>query len=364
MSKVMTVLGEIDSKDLGYTSMHDHILVDLSYWKDEFKALVPNINEDKLKVQGQNISYLRKGYFSASSDSVCLNDVDLASEEISHFKNAGGSAIVEVSPGGIRGNIEDLKKVSENAGVHIIASAGLYCEGSWPKKCVDMSISELQAHIEKEIYEGIDGTHIKAGHIKIACNNLTELEEKALRAGAQASKKSGLVLQVHTGLLSMDIQDTLRMVDIAVKEEGMDPQKLIMCHIDLKILKSLAIKEFILDHDTATQLLLEPVRQILNKGVNIGFDTFGSNWGTEIAGQRLPTDYERIRALFPLIKEGYSKQIVLGNDLFVKFSYRKYGGEGYTRVLDFVLPMLKELGVSEEDIQNMMVNNPARLLEY
>ncbi|MCG8483077.1 MAG: hypothetical protein MJA31_07185 [Clostridia bacterium] len=361
MGSVMTVLGAIDSKHLGNTSMHDHILVDTSFYKDQYKSVIPHISEDKLTVKCENMYYLRKGYFGISKDSLRLDDVDLAIKEVNYFKNSGGSTILEVSPAGIRGKIQDIKRVSENTGVNVIVSTGFYGYGSWPEECVDMSIDELQAYIEKEIYEGIDGTNIKAGSIKIACNFLNRQEKKALKAGIRASKKTGLPLTVHTGL-GMTIKDTLKMADIAVNKEGMDPQRLIMCHIDGFITKSLKIKDYILNYENATQQLLNPVKKILNMGANISFDTFGSLWTTEILGTYRINDYDRIRGLLPLIKKGYSKQIVLGSDLFLKISYRRYSGNGYTRILDFVIPMLKKLGVSQKDINNMMINNPARLL--
>ena len=363
MGKIMTVLGEIDSKNLGNTSMHEHILVDTSFYRDQYIGLMPSISEDKLIVKGENMYYLEKGYFGISVDSTRLNDVNLAIEEVGHFKNSGGSAILEVSPGGIRGNIEDMKRVAQNTGVHIIVSSGFYADGSWPPECINMSIEELQAYIEREIYEGIDGTNIKPGNIKIACNSLSATEERSLRAGARAAKKTGLSLTVHTGL-NMNIGHTLQMANIVVNEEGVDPKKVIMSHIDGFFTNSLSIKDYILNYDTATQLLLPEVREILNTGVSVSFDTFGSLWNTEVVGSYRITDYDRIRGLLPLIQEGYSNQIVLGSDLFLKISYRKYGGNGYTRVLDFVEPMLRELNVSEKDIQNMTINNPAKLLAY
>ncbi len=363
MGKIMTVLGEIDSNDLGFTSMHDHILVDTSYYNDIYGAIIPNIGEEKLVVRCQNITYLKKGYFGLSHDSLCLDDVDLASEEISYFKNAGGSSILEVSPGGIRGNIEDMKKVSENTGVNIIVSAGYYGEGSWPEGFVYKSIDELQAHIEKEIYEGIDGTDIKAGHVKIACNSLSETEEKALRAGARAAKKAGLTITVHTGL-GMPFSDTIKMAKIVVEEEGVNPKKVVMAHVDQYILKTLDLKEYILNHESATELQIDEVKILLDMGVTISFDTFGATWGLEVIGKYLLNDYDRIRGLLPLIQAGYSKQIVLGTDMFVKFCYRKYGGDGYAAILESIIPLLKMFEVSDEDIQNMTVNNPARLLEY
>ncbi len=363
MGKVMTVLGEIDSKDLGFTSMHDHIMVDLRFYNEMYKKAAPNMDKEKLDCRCENVSYLKKGYFGLSPDCMYLNDIDLASEELTHFKNAGGSSMLEVSSIGIRGNIEDTKKISENTGINIIASAGYYAEGSWPEKYTHMSIEELQAQIEKEIYEGIDGTDIKAGHIKIACNSLSGIEERALRAGGKAARKTGRSIQVHTGV-GMNLEDTMKMVKILVEEEGVDAKRIVMCHIDQFVVTSVEIADYVLNHAAATEPQIDKIKKLLDTGVTIGFDTVGNTWGLDVIAKYQPNDYDRVRGLLPLIQAGYSKQIVFGTDLYTKVSYRKYGGNGYTGVLESLVPLLKMFEVSDEDIQNMVINNPVRLLEY
>lgn len=363
MGKVMTVLGEIDSKDMGFTSMHDHIMVDLRFYNEMYKTIITGADPTKMECKCENLSYLNKGYFGLSPDCMYLNDVDLASEELTHFKNAGGATMLEVSPIGIRGNIQDTKKISENTGINIIASAGYYGEGFWPEYS-HMSVEELQAQIEKEIYEGIDGTDIKAGHIKIACNYFSELEEKALRAGGKAASKTGLSIQVHTGIGMSLEEHTMKMIKILTEEEGVDPKKIIMCHIDQFVVTSLDIADYVLNHAAATEPQLENIKKILDTGIAIGYDTVGNTWSLDVIGKYQPNDYDRVRGLLPLIQAGYSKQIVLGTDLYTKQSYRKYGGNGYTGVLEKLIPLLKMFEVSDEDIQNMTVNNPVRLLEY
>ncbi len=76
----------------------------------------------------------------------------------------------------------------------------------------------------------------------------------------------------------------------------------------------------------------------------------------------LEQDWQRLAGLVALIEAGYSSQIVLGTDTFVKILTRRYGGAGYCRLTDYVAPMLEGLGVSDDDIRQVTVENPARLL--
>ena len=338
MGKIMTVLGEIKASELGFTDMHEHTLFDGSNYNKAYKNLYPEIDDRFLKVSSENLYYLKKGYCFLSHESMVLDDVNLAVEEIGYYKASGGSAITDVSPGGIRGSIEGIRRISEKTGVHIIASTGFYADGFWPEQCVDMQLDEMKEYMRQEIYDGIDGTNIRAGQIKIACNKLNEREVTALKAASQVSKETGLALQVHTGAY-LELDSTQKMIDIAVGE-GADPEKLIMCHMDSYI-KEYNLLELVRNHSMACQLTLDPLRRILDNGVTVGFDCFGCSWDKEVLNGINPTDYDRVSGLYSLICEGYSSQIVLGSELFVKFSYRRDGGNGYPRVPDYVVPVLK-----------------------
>ncbi|MCP4749787.1 MAG: hypothetical protein GY866_02750 [Proteobacteria bacterium] len=65
-----------------------------------------------------------------------------------------------------------------------------------------------------------------------------------------------------------------------------------------------------------------------------------------------------------LIKAGYSSQIVLGTDTFIKTLLRSFGGEGYCRLTDDVVPTLTRIGISDTDIQAITVDNPGKLLSF
>ena len=73
-------------------------------------------------------------------------------------------------------------------------------------------------------------------------------------------------------------------------------------------------------------------------------------------------DWHRLAAVVELVKHGYAEQLVLGTDVFIKSMTRRGGAEGYCRLTRWVLPTLRQVGVSEADLECMMRTNPARML--
>jgi phosphotriesterase-related protein len=43
---------------------------------------------------------------------------------------------------------------------------------------------------------------------------------------------------------------------------------------------------------------------------------------------------------------------------------KKYGGHGYTHILENVVPKMKLRGLTEEDIKNILVKNPSDWLTF
>ncbi len=73
-------------------------------------------------------------------------------------------------------------------------------------------------------------------------------------------------------------------------------------------------------------------------------------------------DEEDMGVIYELVKAGYSKQIVVGHDYFLRLSLKKYGGYGYCRILNYIYPMLKKAGLSDAQLHDIFIGNPARLL--
>jgi phosphotriesterase-related protein len=367
MPKIMTVKGPVSPEDLGFTSMHEHILVNTNFLIDIYKEILPEPNPNLFPPPGdgpvkmEDLAFLRNGNFVFVKDNWDLTDEGLMGSEVGDFKIAGGDAILEVSGLGIRHNPKGLRRISEKTGVHIIASTGFYSSASWPAPWADASVDEMVTHIKMEIDTGLAGTDVKPGHIKVGPLEFNEAEERSVRAVARACRDTGLSATAHQGMM-MSEEDRRKMIDIFV-EEGADPSRVLICHMQSYCFGAHDFMTCLKNPETR-RLTLEHPKYALDKGFNISFDCFGTRWHAESLDFFLDNDFERMAGLIALINEGYSKQLVIGTDVFLKIMTRRYGGDGYARLLNFVVPTLKKVGVSENDIQDITVGNPARILAH
>ena len=187
-----------------------------------------------------------------------------------------------------------------------------------------------------------------------------EPEVNALRAAARVAVETGFSLTVHQGMLLG--KDAGSRIANILEEEGMDLGRVVIAHNDGKFVES-SLKTVILDQDS-WRLNLDTARELLARGLNLSLDCFGHYWDVEPLGINKCTDWQRLAGLVALLKEGHASQLVLGMDTFVKILLRRYGGEGYCRLTEYVAPWLKEVGISEDDIRMITVDNPARILAY
>ncbi|MDO4283725.1 MAG: hypothetical protein Q4C60_00180 [Eubacteriales bacterium] len=357
--KIMTVRGEISPENLGFTTFHEHTNCVL-----EPMPLPFPMPEEKLKMKIENMNALRNGMMVFSEEASGVDDADYLTSEFLAFKEIGGGAVVDASPIGIRGNVSGIREASERADLHVVCATGLYHYGKQPEMFAGKTESELMAYFEKEICDGIDDTGIRPGFLKCAMDQLGpdgeihEVEQKTIRACARVAEKYGMSVHIHSGG-SITARHVLNAVDIVLNECGVQPGKLVMLHMDSMLRPSNMLTEYmtvpgaVRTVDTALQ------ESILEKGVNISFDT----WGTPFTGV-LPDDYDRMKALIILLNKGYASQIVFGHDTMGKPLGVSYGYHGFTRFATFVPPLLRQFGFPEDIMHKIAVENPARILMY
>ena len=104
-------------------------------------------------------------------------------------------------------------------------------------------------------------------------------------------------------------------------------------------------------------------KSILDRGVTVAYDQFGCEDYMR-PGVSKPSDQARVQGIVRLMGGGYTRQIVLSNEVVRKTHLKKYGGYGYSHVLENILPDLRYFGVTEEQINTILVENPERLLPF
>lgn len=303
MPVIRTVLGDIDPSELGVCYPHEHVLC----------SPPATVTDRDLEMDSEAA----------------------AIQELTWFHQAGGRALVELSPVDYGRNAPGLVRVSQATGVHIVCVTGHHkavFSSPWVR---DKSIDELADRFARDVTEGVDGTSIKAGAIKAASslNVITPDEEKVFRAAAQAHRLTGAPITTHTEAGTMGLEQIQLLLS-----EGVKPECLIIGHVDRK-----------LDWDYHLALL--------KTGVTLSFD--------QISKEKYVPDSQRVDFILRLVKAGFGKQLVLAGDLARKSywpSYHTGGGPGLTYILWRFVPWLRSDGLSEAALQDLLVNNPARAL--
>ena len=78
----------------------------------------------------------------------------------------------------------------------------------------------------------------------------------------------------------------------------------------------------------------------------------------------IPSDQGRIRQIIELIDQGHLEQILISHDICAKIRLSRYGGTGYSHILQNVVPIMKQKGVTEDQVQTIMVENPRRAFTF
>lgn len=282
--------------------------------------------------------------------------------EAGYFKEAGGNSIIECSVQGLRSRpVTDLVTISEKAGVHVIAGLGLYAAETIPDVYRDQDEKGMKKLLEKQL-DGLEGTGIKPGFVKAALNyGRNPLELKAYRAVCALAAESGLPMLVH---FACGKEDMTEIVEMAVKEIGVRPEKLMLCHVDGFLCEPQSLEQYI--RTLEAPISIEMHKRLLDYGVILSFDGFGQQFPVvpETEGAYMATDYQKLAGLHRLIEEGYKNQLMVGHDLGMTISGASWGRYGFTRVPEFVCPMLKKLGHGDNVVDTITKTNPERFLSH
>lgn len=318
---IETARGPIAAGDLGRVLMHEHVFV-----------ISPEIQQNYPDDWGDEDER-----------------VDDAIARLTELKEAGIDTILDPTALGLGRYIPRIARIADRIDLNIVVATGLYTfdvlphyfgsrtPGSGPggtDPMVEMFVADIT--------DGIAGTGIKAGVIKCATDKpgVTPGVERVLRACAQTHLRTGCPITTHTHARSRRGLEQ----QAIFAEEGVDLGQVVIGHSG--------------DTDDLDYLL-----ELIDSGSYLGMDRFG------IDGY-LPTA-DRVKVVAELCERGYAERMVLSHDAscyldWIPGELPPKGMEhwGYLHISRDVLPALREIGVSEADIDTMLVDNPRRFLSY
>lgn len=335
---ITTVLGEVKKETVGHVLPHEHVVSDMR------RFLQPTGDPEFYEpLSLSNHGLVRLNPYAVLDNAYIDNEEDTI-YEINKFREAGGDMFVDLGTGKNR-RPESLKRISRATGVKIVVGCGKYL-GGIPE---DMEKTEEQLYedIITDLNVGIYGSDVKAGVIgEIGTGDeMTDFQKRSLRAAARAQKDTGAGLQIHASLWTREGLNALAMA----MEHGANPEKICIDHVDVRL-----DEEYILS--------------ILKTGASVEFDDFGKEFYCDPRRSNFllgsfASDVERVKFLKMLCDKGYSKQILLSNDICLKGMLHRYGGWGYDHVITNIVPMMEDFGISSTDIEYMTVINPRNLLD-
>ena len=315
MATVNSVLGPLDTAGMGFTLPHEHV-----------GSTSSGIWQAWPELLGGREAFIQR-----------------AETMMKEALAEGVRTFVDLTTIDLGRDIRLIEEVARRSGMQIIACTGHWIDPS--RSLAARTVEELADFFTREIEQGIEGTSIKAGVIKLANDRegITEFGEKLLRAGARAHLRTGVPISTHTyapgriGELQADI----------FEEEGVNLQHVYIGH----------------SNDTMNVGYLTGLAQ---RGCYVGMDRYP---GGRVVG---PGWEARTETAKKLVDAGFANQTMLSHDFPLGMSlgptqameeYSRYNPDHILFISRKVLPRLREMGVSEANITKMMVDNPRRFFE-
>uniref|UniRef100_A0A8C9G785 N-acetyltaurine hydrolase n=1 Tax=Pavo cristatus TaxID=9049 RepID=A0A8C9G785_PAVCR len=145
---------------------------------------------------------------------------------------------------------------------------------------------------------------------------MTASERRVLQATAHAQARIGCPIIIHPGRHS----DAPFQIVRILQEAGADASKTVMSHLDRSL-----------------------------------------NTAESCVSESYAFCFCRIRML---IDEGYEDRILMAHDVHTKNRLMKYGGHGYSHILQNIVPKMLIRGISQDQIDKILIENPKRWLTF
>lgn len=317
LKKIQTTTGTALPEELGKTLVHEHLLAGFPGWELDAKA--PKFKRAEAMAR--------------------------AKDQLQELIGLGVGTFVDPCPMDLGRDPEFMAEAAQQSGMRIVCTTGAYFEAQGNTMTFrQLPVEEITEIYIKEIEEGIGETGIKAGAVKIATGLrvVSDYERKLVTAGMRAAKATGVPVISHTEGATC----------------GHD-------QIDIAVAENLPMGQLLVGHSDGTT---DPwyQRSLVERGPFIGFDRFGISL--------FQSDEVRITNMLKLVEAGHLDKILISHDSISCWLGRPmpYAPTWEamlamlpdwrsTHIFRKVIPQLRERGLSERQIDTILIDNPRRL---
>ena len=311
MDTVETVRGPVEVDALGTTLMHEHIFI-----------LQPEMLLNYAHAWG-------KSYWDEEER------VADAVAKLQRALDAGIETIVDATVPGLGRYIPRIQRVNELVDINIIVATGVYAFLELPNFLAARADDVITELFVREIREGIDDTGVKAAFLKcvVEHHGIVGDVPRILSCIAAAHVETAVPVMVHTSATARTGRQALEFLT----ERGVDPTKIVIAHAG--------------DSND-----LDYLRELADAGAWLGQDRYGIELFNPSA--------DRLATTTALIAEGYAERIHLGHDSACFYDFIAHNPPladvhpDLLRIKNEFLPGLRSRGVSETQIEQMLVGNP------
>ncbi len=317
--EVQTFRGPVPSSELGTTLIHEHIFV--SHPELDLNLPHPEWREDEAE--------------------------ETAVAGLERLWDLGVRTVVDLTVLGLGRDVARVRRVVERTRVQLVAATGYYTPDVLPAYFHTHGPGRLVGGPDpllelllRDIEIGIAGTGVRAGMLKVVTDEpgLTPDVQPVMEAVATVHRRTGVPITTHTHAPSRNGRDQLRFF----LDRGVGADRLVIGHCG----------------DSQD---LDYLRELMDAGATVGLDRFGME-------HVLPDD-ARVAVLLTLLGEGYAERIVLSQDaaFFSRVTPPSWRAAhtphwAHDHIVRRIVPRLAEAGVTPDQVHQLLVVNPARVL--
>lgn len=315
MNKITTVTGSLTADALGFCQCHEHLLI-------------------------------RKGESYKRNPSLCIDDVNKTIEEVAAFHLAGGNTIIDAQPCGCGRMAKELRQISKQTHINIIASTGFH------KLCFYPSTHWIHTVTEHELetiftYELTNGMYIDADqHFpECSCRAKAGIIKTAFDAEELTSRYQTLFSSAISSALL-----TRCCISVHI-EQGTNPMLLLKFMTD----RDFPLSRLMLCHMDRACYDINLHKRIAGMGVYLEYDTIGRF--------KYHSNVHELHLMKEMIDSGYEKQLLFSLDT-TRERLKSYNPQavGLDYILTAFLPLMKTAGITPSQLKHIYNENCIRLL--